>query len=140
MYLTSQRVVSKDGQEGINSFFHLHRPHKQPKLKGPADITAVAEDNTGKLIKDNCEVEPGGNRVKSYLDIVAPDDAGEKQITAALDNLQGEIDQSKMWPITYLADGIGIRFNTDMELYKALEEEFSTLKASALALLRSARK
>ncbi|MFH0919011.1 MAG: hypothetical protein V1913_01500 [Fibrobacterota bacterium] len=140
MYLTAQRVVSSDGQQGINAFFHLHRPHKQPKPTTPSEVVAVAENNTGKLIKDTLEVNPGGNRVKSYLDIVAPDTTDAKAIITALDKFRGEIDPARMGPIFSFNGGIGLRFNTEIEMHKVLNDEYDTLKDRVVVLFRYAHK
>jgi hypothetical protein len=134
MYLTAQCVLSQDGQTGINAFFHLHRPGKQPKPSSNSEVVFVAESNTGKLIKDHCDIKPGGNRVKSYLDIVATDTIDEKAINAALDKFQLEIVQDKMGPIISIVDGIGFRFNAETGLFKSLDDEFSALRKRAVFL------
>jgi hypothetical protein len=142
MYLTAQRVFSKDGQEGINSFYYLHRPHKQPKPTTPADLVSVAENNTGKLLVNVSlpEVKPGGNRVKSYLDIVAHDDVDEKALHIALNKFKTEIEETKMGPIFFFYGSIGFRFNTETSMYKILKDEYVTLENKALLLFRKVHK
>ena len=140
MYITAQRVISEEGQQGINTFYYLHRPNKQPKPATFSDVLSVDEGNTGKLIKDQVEVKPGGNRVKSYLDIVAPDTMDAKSIIAALEKFKKEINQSRMGPIISLANRIGLRFSAEIEMYKILGDEYDTLKDRAVALFRSANR
>ncbi len=140
MYITAQRVISEEGQQGINSFFHLHRPNKQPKPATPSDVVSVAESNTGKLIKDQVEIKPGGNRVRSYLDIVAPDTMDAKSIIAALDKFREDINQSRMGPIISIANRIGLRFSAEIEMYKILGDEYDALKNRVVALFRQANR
>ena len=120
----------------------MHRPHKQPKPTTPADVVSVAENNTGKLIDDISppEVKPGGNRVKSYLDIVAHDNVDEKVLRVALDKFGDEIEETKMGPIFFFHGGIGFRFNAEIGMNKILDDEYTTLKNRALTLFRRAHK
>lgn len=69
MYVSAQRVVAMDGAEGVNAFFYRH---------GPLDWSGIPPDNIpygnpGTLANSNVPVPPPGNRVRGYLDIVAPD-------------------------------------------------------------------
>jgi hypothetical protein len=139
MYLTAQRVVSKSGLKGINAFFHLHRNAKQPAPANHLDVVSVAERDTGKLIEDKCDVKPGGNRVKSYLDIVTSNEVDEKSLNAALDKFEKKIVPEKMGPIIDVFHGIGLRFNVELELYRTLSNEYAALRERAMTLLAHAR-
>lgn len=71
MYLTSHHVVSRTtGEDGINSFLYSHGAStwRAP----PPDIP---DENPGILLAKSISVAPPGNDVRSYLDIVAPDEA-----------------------------------------------------------------
>jgi hypothetical protein len=68
MRLTAQRVASPEGKEGINAFCYLHGPQTWLD-EPPADVI----NNPGHLAHSHVEVLPPGNRVRSYLDVLAPD-------------------------------------------------------------------
>jgi hypothetical protein len=70
MYLTAQRVVRMaDGAEAINAFFYRHHV----VWEGPPPEEYVI--NPGYLVNQTVNIEPPGNRVRSYLDITCPDGA-----------------------------------------------------------------
>jgi hypothetical protein len=71
MYLTAHRVESPTtGHSGINAFHYAHGriDWEVPPLEMP-------DQAPGTLVTQRLTVEPPGNRVRGYLDIVAPDDA-----------------------------------------------------------------
>lgn len=69
MYITAQRVLAASSQEeGINAFLHKHSiswTGTPPK--------GIPEQDPGALVDRHVEIPPGGNRVRSYLDIIAPE-------------------------------------------------------------------
>jgi hypothetical protein len=70
MYVVVQRVVSPTTmRRGINAFLYLH-PGRRWQVP-PKDIPG---SDPGRLERKNIQVEPNGNKVRSNLDIVAPDD------------------------------------------------------------------
>ncbi len=76
MYLTAHHVVAKTGTpEGINAFLYLH---DVPAWRVPPP--EIPDQNPGRLVHRNITVTPPGNRVRSYLDVVAPDDAAWTEI------------------------------------------------------------
>ncbi len=70
MYITAQHVRSPQRIEGINSFFYLHGAYVWTG-EPPAGIP---DENPGELMWQGLAVPQGGNRIRSYLDIVAPDE------------------------------------------------------------------
>ncbi len=79
MFLSAQRVRSDGGVEGINAFHYLHGPftwHGMP----PA---GVPDQNPGTLVAHTIAVAPPGNHVRSFLDVIAPDDASWSEIRPA---------------------------------------------------------
>lgn len=68
MYVTAHRVQRADGTEGINTFLHIHGP-----ILWPAQPWHMPEQQPGKIIAQEIMVPPGGNRVRAYLDVLAPD-------------------------------------------------------------------
>lgn len=138
MYLTSQRVVSNDGRHaGINTFYHSHSSQKQPLLSNITDIVSVAEINTGRLVRSKCDVSPGGNRVRSYLDIVAADNINENSIKNALDSFRSEITHKQLPPIIEIINHIGIRFSAEFGLYEGIVNEYDQLVKRAIGLLEN---
>jgi len=79
MFLVMQRVRSASGNDGINAFHYQHGPASWTDT-APAD---VPEPNRGSLVSQSVVVPPPGNRVRSYLDIAAPDDAPWEEIHRA---------------------------------------------------------
>ena len=76
MYLTAHHVISPSAaQEGINAFLYLH--NRSTWRVPPPEIP---DQNPGTLTHRMIAVEPPGNRVRSYLDVVAPDDADWTEI------------------------------------------------------------
>lgn len=136
MYLTAQRVVSRDGRTGINVFFHLHKYSNPPKLINDSDVISVAESNTGELVKERCNITPGGNRVKSYLDIVASDEIDEQELITALNSFRSDIVEEKMGPILRIIGKVGLRFNAEFGLYDTIVDEYKELKEKALSLFQ----
>lgn len=77
MLLTAQHVLRpKAEEEGINAFYYLHGPYVWRGLP-PAGIP---DSNPGELMYQSLSVQPGGNRVRSFLDIVAPDETPSEEI------------------------------------------------------------
>lgn len=79
MFLTAQHVASSAGAEGINAFVYHHGPYVWHGLP-PAGIP---DTNTGMLVAQTIEQPPPGNRLRSYLDVVAPDETPSAEIQAA---------------------------------------------------------
>ena|SRR5580692_5996987 len=76
MYLAALHVVRpQDGTEGINAFYYSHAGSD---WLVPPD--AVPDTDPGELVRKVVPVPPGGNRVRGYLDIIAPDDASWPEI------------------------------------------------------------
>jgi hypothetical protein len=69
VFLTAQRVISpRTATSGINAFYYRHgNAWRVP----PSDVPDL---NPGQLIRQDIKVQPPGNRIRSYLDFVGPDD------------------------------------------------------------------
>jgi hypothetical protein len=72
MYITAHRVrAPTSNAEGINAFFYVHGSvvWDDPVAAG------IPDENPGTLMAQSIALSPpSGNRVRSYLDIVAPDE------------------------------------------------------------------
>ena len=95
MYATAIRVIDGAGKTGINSFLHNHGQ----LAPWPAESWRLPETDPGKLVRQHIEVDPGGNRVRSYLDVLAPDDATSAELDVALTGLWLELVADESGPV-----------------------------------------
>ena len=86
MYLTSHRVRTDHGLEGINSSLYLHGAI----IDDPEQMLEKLEADPGVLKAAACAVAPGNNPVLAYLDVVADDGVKREELDAAR-NAAGEI-------------------------------------------------
>ena len=140
MYVTAQRVFAPaTGKAGINVFLHAHQPGELPHPLDLATARRVAESCPGKQVAQVLGLRPGGNRILSYLDIIAADDEPPATIGQALTAIAE--DASVGWPkvpLEWLAAGVAIRFEAVTGLYEQNHAEFKALAEAAMALLRCA--
>jgi hypothetical protein len=66
LYISAHRVI-QGGSQGINAFLYLHG----------GDKWFYPEEDPGTLERSLTTVEPGDNKVLSFLDIVLPDSASQ---------------------------------------------------------------
>lgn len=84
MYATAHRVSSPQGMKGINTFLHEHGT----AFPWPEDPSPLPETDPGLPLWNNGpEIRPGGNRVHSSLDVLAPDLVHAEEIEDALTGL-----------------------------------------------------
>jgi len=108
VYALAQRVASPTGTaHGINTFLHLHGDPVESIDWG--DIEYITNLKPGRLIDQETEVQPGGNRVLSYLEVVGPDNALPIQLTTALDHVQLHLSYQPNW--IWQDHGLLIRFS-----------------------------
>lgn len=129
MYATAHRVVSLRGQEAINAFLHLHGD----SLSWPSEPWRLPETEPGTPVWESVQVRPGGNRIRSYLDVLTPDDTRPAEIEAALTGLWVELraDQSSAGglaplpnPVVYRRGNVVLRYWVeDAEQGRAAEFE-----------------
>ena len=79
MYLTAQHVRSVLGQEGINAFRYIHGGYVWYGLPPQG----IPDQNPGVLVEQIINLPPPGNVVRSYLDIIAPDEVFWPEIRPA---------------------------------------------------------
>ena len=84
MLLTAQRVVSPQGQRGVNVYQYLHGPYVWPRV--PSEF--LPDVNPGELVNQWLEVAPGSNGIVSLLDIVTPDETAISDICQRLASLR----------------------------------------------------
>lgn len=128
MYLTAQRVVSPAGQEGINAFFYLHGPRTWIDAP-PADVWP--EHNPGELVAQHLSVSPPGNRVRSYLDLIAPDDRSDGWLLGVVKHLAHNAELHPL-PWNIAQDGCLCRFHLEHAMLPQWHEELAQLLRAAL--------
>ena len=136
MYVTAHRVAKGNLPEtGINAFLYLHgsAPLDVKASWTDADVDKIVFEKTGTLASKYESVEPGGNRVMSYLDVVAPDKTSAAQIETALNQFKTEIgtDQS---PMTRIFGTVAIRFGLCYGLAGQENLEFDALKKNIVRI------
>lgn len=115
MYITAHRAQSED-KEGINAFFHLHGL----VLDWSSEAWRIPEVNPGRELLSSIEIEPGGNTVRSYLDIIAQDRCSSELIRDALSALRIELSIQPN-PVVYRYDQVILRFGVELCLKPAEE-------------------
>jgi hypothetical protein len=127
MLLTSQRVKSPDGQEGINAFCYLHGPYDwagEPPL-------GIPDANVGQRVNEQVNLRPGGNKVRSYLDIIAPDETPTSEILASVRPFLGRM-RGRALPWVGTVGRTTFRFGLELGLGEKWGAEFGALLDAAL--------
>ncbi len=133
MYLTAQRVRTRSGEEGINTFLFAHRDRSVPGMSWEApDVALVAEQHPGAVIVQRLEQEAGGNDVLSYLDVVADDALGLTRLRAALSATSHDPGRGATWSL----GPVSFRFLMANANPRDERAELQSLREHALLLLR----
>jgi hypothetical protein len=135
MYVVVQRVVSPATREtGVNVFVYLHAGRRWQVP--PKDIPG---SDPGQLARKSIAVEPNGNRVRSNLDVVAPDDIELPELRA---HLMAFVDRCQFEPFPWEgAEGPCVfRLHMVPQLVNAgWGREAKALAAAGAALVERAR-
>ncbi len=132
MYLCSQRVVRPaTGAEGINTFRYIHGPQR---WSGEPPQSHRPEVNPGILEAELVTVPPPGNRVRSFLDVVAPD--GTKPNAVALAALRPP-PSIRRFPVEWTHGNVWCRFAVDETLVGRWKEELEQLARGFVELWKS---
>lgn len=127
MYLTAQRVQRPNThEEGINAFYYMHGPYVWDGL--PPD--GIPDENRGELARSSIAVTPPGNRVRSYLDIVAPDETPWTEIRPALVAFVSEAQREEM-PWSGVVGRCLFRVSMDAALTSDWQRELVALYSAA---------
>ena len=110
-FLTAQRVVSPAGATGVNAF--------RRSASAPPAEDAVVE-------AEYIEVSPGGNAVRSYLDIEAPSELSPEDIVRVVNEVAGSPQQLRL-PISLERLGLHIHFGCEQSLETSWREELCDL-------------
>ncbi len=137
MYITAQRVrsFSLSARQGVNAFlsFHGETETRADDWDNPS-LERFADANPGILADQQCDVQPGGNSVRSFLDVVTADETDVSQISAALDAFEASLAQASL-PHAETIDRVAVRFNVERALEPERVDEYRRLKARVLLLL-----
>lgn len=140
MYITAHRVVNRDGVEAIHTFLHKHGEHFQ----WPQDPWNLPEREPGELLWENAKLQQGGNRVRSYLDVIAPDTTTARELDAALTALWAELAAEDLGPqgssgpdgdrlpnpVVFRHRHVVLRFGVELVLVGARAQEMAQLRAA----------
>lgn len=130
MRITAQRVV-RGTDEGINAFVYWHGRDIEAD-----DPLALLDREEGTLQVRLIEVEPGGNRVRSYLDVVVPDQASLQQVDTILDSF-AHMPVPAALPAQWRKGPAAARFACDELLVAVWEREIGELLELARAAVHS---
>ena len=122
MYLTGQHVRSAAGDEGINAFFYEHGAYAWQGLPPQG----IPDQNPGTLASQTIAVPPPGNRVRGYLDVVAPDEAGWPEIRPAFITFVSEAQRSH-FPWVGVSGRVFFRVGMDQMLARQWQRELAEL-------------
>lgn len=133
MKLVAQRVVQPGNaptrRSGFNAYCYLHGDRFWPNAP-PEDL------GRGRLVHLIREVEPpAGNRVRSYLDIVAPDATPSRQIAAAVQagaEFLADAGRGSPWRLTH--GEVSFTFEAEAALAAQWQIELRMLLGYALAV------
>jgi len=131
MYLTAQRVVAHATKaEGINAFAYGHGPYV---WQGTPPFTP--EQNPGTLFESSIDpvVPPPGNRVRSYLDVLTPDETPRETIERAFEHLVSGTPPVRL-PAMALIGPCWFRFSMEERLAFGWRSELRALFTRALPL------
>jgi len=134
MYATAQHVVSRAGAAGINGFLHRHGP----EFSWPADTRAVAllpSATPGEEVSRHIVVPPGGNPVRSYLDLLAPHGTHIAELLSALREAEATVEQQLDAEWVVARGAVVIVFGVEGSLASARRGEFERLAAEVESLL-----
>ena len=121
MYATAH-LVSREGVEGINAFLHEHGANKT----WPSDATNLPETDPGNVVLRRTDHPPGGNPVRAYLDVLAPDGTAPEEIDAALRSMAADLAERRN-PTVFRHGVVTIRFGVERGLDLLREQQFGTL-------------
>jgi hypothetical protein len=122
MYLTAHHVRSASGQEGINAFRYVHGGYLWHGLPPQG----IPEQDPGVLVEQILNVPPPGNTVRSYLDVVAPDEVSWPEIRPAFYAFVGQA-QRQSFPWQGVFGRCSFRVGMDLGLANVWRHEIANL-------------
>jgi hypothetical protein len=130
MYIAVQHVVSPStGAEGVNAFYYQHAP----LTWSGAPPKSIPDQDPGTLVRQSIVVPPPGNSVRSYLDIIAPDDIPWREISEAFFTFVSNVQRL---PLPWI-DSVGhcyFRVGMESGLAASWQREMAKLYRAARAM------
>ena len=127
MLLIAQRVVSRQGKQGVNAYCYLHGDRlwlgDPPEDLGEPQLANKSET-----------VGPPGNQVRSYLDILAPDVTPTAQILRDVLDTSELASDTRPLPWRFISGDTSFTFDAVYELAMGWQEEIAELLERALAV------
>jgi hypothetical protein len=130
MYITAHLIKDRDQREGINAFVHVHGA----AFQWPDDASSVPDTTPGRTVLQRTDLTPGGNNVRAYLDILAPDGTPRAEIEQALNALVHDLHERRN-PTVFEHGVVTIRFGVELGLEALRVQQLEMLLRSALQLL-----
>jgi hypothetical protein len=130
MYITAHLVKSGDQHEGINAFLHVH----EASFAWPDDASSLPETAPGRTVLHRTDLPPGGNAVRAYLDILAPDRTPRAEIEQALAAFSGDLRERRN-PTVFRHGSVTIRFGVEPGLEGLRAHQLDMLSGHAVQLL-----
>jgi len=130
MYITAHLVKSRDQREGINAFLHIHGA----TFQWPDDASSLPDTTPGRSVLRRTDLPPGGNNVRTYLDIVAPDGTSRAEIERALSAFSRDLCERRN-PTAFNHGVVTIRFGVELALEALRAQHLEMLIRPALQLL-----
>jgi hypothetical protein len=130
MYVTAHLVRSREGDEGINAFLHVHGP----QLPWPEDAAPLADTAPGKIVHRRIDIPPGGNQVRAYLDVLAPDESSRDEIERALAEFARDLGERRN-PTVFTLGAVTIRFGVELGLERLRAQQLDMLVPVVIQLL-----
>lgn len=136
MYLTAHIVRDSAGNEAMNSFRHWHGSN----FAWPVDASTLPDTNPGQLDENAMSIglRPGGNRVRAYLDVLAPDNTSMEELDEALSTLLGDLSQRHN-PTVFSVGRVTVRFGVEIALEERRHHTFEELHKEVRRLARLPR-
>ena len=128
MRLAAQRVIAPAGTQGVNAFCYLHGPYRWLD-RAPPEIAM----NPGVLVNSHVEVPPPGNRVRSFLEILAPDATASQQLQSDISD-SVSLFENQPFPLSVQIGSTSFQFNVERALAPAWHHEIEVLLHYALAV------
>lgn len=130
MYVTAHLVRSRSGDEGINGFLH----HHGADFSWPPDAADLPDTTPGTIALRRIDLPPGGNQVRAYLDVLAPDGTPRAQLGQAMAAFARDLPERRN-PTVFVLGTVTIRFGVEPGLERIRALQLDMLAQVALALL-----
>jgi hypothetical protein len=128
MYLTAQRVRDLEGHEGTNAFYYWSGVDVWSSAYYPP---LTPDRDPGELVHPIITLLPPGNRVRSYLDVVATDLTPSGTIRHAFAMADGRALPDRL-PFTIEIASCWFRFGAEHGLASMWRQEFRRLFECAI--------